>query len=938
MTRRWMQGWAVSAGACCMALLAGCFGPEANTSADAGTDSGGDAGSIVFEAGCVDVDGDTFGLRCPAGPDCDDTDARTHLECGGSNVGTEGACDVASTEAVDCYGAPSLLDSGDTLCSRGTRFCVGGRWTHCSSDSEFTLEGNHLLPLVSTGPNACSPCDPLCGLSTDYPDATGLTTTNSSGVVYDPIDGGITLPSMMGMTLEDMDGDGVPDMWDAYPTDPLLDGYHDATPPQIFHLLPYMGMPVYDPLNIQVTVNTVDIYVLFDNTGSMNQERANLVTTIGCAAGDVGCPVAGGIIQQIRAAIPDAWFGLGWFQDFPVSPYGLPPGDPLNPQDAPFVHVQDVTASTAATQAAVATLTTNPGSGADGPEAIPPALYSIATGAAVTHGVVPITDFPARSTACSVPGGIGYPCFRPGSTPILLVFTDSPMHNGPVLPSVSSSNYNASIATRTYTQARDALIGIGAKLVTIWSGNDACSEYGCNQSTDKGWREPSYCEGCATATTSCTCPATVPYLCGTGVPAPPRTGPTACAPVTRSCNTCGPNCGCNPSSGNGCISCSFTECTCYKPPNTCTPATPGAVCTAGTSYGTLCMPQVPAVAHPLTCSPAMYTACPPGAASPCTSYNTGLNVMAHAPPITLSPSDLYRHCTNRSTTQCVVWSANSGGVQWRQLGVDTDSVDPMTLQPVYTQIAANGGTSGTFATSVVDSIQQLAGYLRQDITVVVHDDPATPAVDERLFVANIVPVPSAETAMRCTGTVASPAKFIQCLPGTNAQFQITFQNNIVMPMILAAQEFNFTIEVVANGTSSLSSTPVRIVVPPSGNVFAPTGYYQRDYDSTTICHGTERPNWQSFSWSPGAQPAGTNITFEFYTAESIADLDTATAVSVVTPPSTSPINVSSLLTAAMEASQLPYLRVRAVLNADSMHLSAPLLSGFEMTFTCSPGE
>lgn len=919
------------------AWAVGCQAPLSDSSdVDAGDAAVDASEEITFQPPCIDLDGDGFGLHCTAGADCNDGDATRAANCGGRNVGTEGPCDVPSSVAVSCFGAPSLLDSGDTLCSRGTRFCVGGQWSHCSSDDEFTLSGNHLLPLVSTGPNACSPCDPLCGLSTDYPDATGLTTDNSMGVVYDPIGGGITLPSMMGSTLDDTDGDGVPDDYDAYPADPLLDGYHDAVPPQIFRLLPFGGPPVYDPLDIAIQVNTVDIYILFDNTGSMNQERANLVTTIGCGVGDPGCPAAGGIVQQIRGAIPDAWFGLGWFQDFPVSPYGLPAGDPLNPQDTPFVHVQDITASIPSTQAAVGTLTTNPGSGADGPEAIPPSLYSIATGSAITRGA--ITEWPARATACATAGGIGYPCFRPGSTPIVLLFTDSPMHNGPTLPTVSASNYSAAVPTFNYAQARDALVAIGAKVVTIWSGNDACSEYGCNASTDKGWRQQDYCEGCATVTTSCTCPATVPYLCPNAVPAAPRTGPTACGAVTRACNTCNAGCGCNPSSGNGCVTCSFTECTCYKPPNTCTAATPGAVCTMGMNYSTLCMPQIPAVSHPVGCSPAAYSSCPPGSPLPCNSYNTGLNPLTHVPPITLSPNDLSRYCTMRSTTECAVWAANSGGLQWRQLGVDTGSVDPATLQPVYTQIASNGGTSGSFATSVVSSIQQLAGYLRQDITVVVNDDPSTPAVDETQFVANVVPVPSAQTMARCTGTIASPAQFTQCLPGTDAQFQITFQNNIVMPMLLLPQEFNFTISVIANGTSTLSTTPVRIVVPPNGNIYEPTGYYQRDYDSTTICHGTERPNWGSFTWSPAAQPAGTSIDFVFYTADTLAGLDSATAVTVSTPPTASPIDVSATLTAALEGTQLPYLRVRAVLNADSTRVYAPLLNGFEMTFTCSPGE
>jgi len=59
--------------------------------------------------------------------------------------------------------------------------------------------------------------------------------------------------------------------------------------------------------------------------------------------------------------------------------------------------------------------------GADGPESQVESLYQIATGEGLGSWV----------PAYAGPDCVGAPCFREGALPIIVMFTDAPMHNGP---------------------------------------------------------------------------------------------------------------------------------------------------------------------------------------------------------------------------------------------------------------------------------------------------------------------------------------------------------------------------------------------------------------------------------------------------------------------------------------------------------------------------
>lgn len=340
-------------------------------------------------------------------------------DAGACTAADPGCACVPGTAPVTCFGEP-VLDGAGLLCTEGAQYCRGGFWSACETVREFHLES---LGAVIDGPVECNPCNPDCSISRDVPTTGDLTPMNSTDVIYDPggggVPGGIVIDGGMVSTgsLPDADGDGVPDEFDSAPTNPRVTGHEG----EFFHVLEFGGPGVLDPFTFDVQVMTADIYFLVDTTGSMGGEIANLRS--GLTSGNLlpGCP--GGVIGAIRCTIPDAWFGVGSFDDYnycPDSFWGPCVGRRSPEGDVPYIHRLDISSSTAAAQAAVNALTIH--WGGDRPEGNSQALYAMATGNA-------IRDIGPRG-ACGG-GRWGYPCFRPGTIPIVIHITDANFHNGP---------------------------------------------------------------------------------------------------------------------------------------------------------------------------------------------------------------------------------------------------------------------------------------------------------------------------------------------------------------------------------------------------------------------------------------------------------------------------------------------------------------------------
>ncbi len=190
---------------------------------------------------------------------------------------------------------------------------------------------------------------------------------------------------------------------------------------------------------------------LIDSTGSMRDE----IDTVRSRLRDV-------VVPGVRAAIPDAAFGVALFGEFPVDPYGPPS---VRPYELRTPITSDVTLVAAALDA------TPSWGNFDDPEADVEGLYQVITGAGygdpTTPGYIP------PSVGCPG-GGTGGGCFRHDALPIVMLITDAPMHNGPPgVPPIAP--YDITPAPHSYEDAVSAVTGLHALVIGL-GASDATGE------------------------------------------------------------------------------------------------------------------------------------------------------------------------------------------------------------------------------------------------------------------------------------------------------------------------------------------------------------------------------------------------------------------------------------------------------------------------------
>ncbi|HEY8432590.1 MAG TPA: hypothetical protein VIL20_29670 [Sandaracinaceae bacterium] len=201
-------------------------------------------------------------------------------------------------------------------------------------------------------------------------------------------------------------------------------------------------------LRIPASLAVVDIVFLIDSTGSMRDE----IATVRARLRDV-------VVPGVRAAIPDAAFGVALFGEFPVLPHG-----PSTVR--PYELRTQVTTDLARIEAA---LDATPEWGNfDHPEASIEGLFQVVTGAG--YGAPGTPGFVPPSAGCAS-GGSGGACFRRDALPIVMLITDAPMHNGP--PGVAPVDpYAFEPAPHTYEDAVAAVTALGALVIGL-GANDA---------------------------------------------------------------------------------------------------------------------------------------------------------------------------------------------------------------------------------------------------------------------------------------------------------------------------------------------------------------------------------------------------------------------------------------------------------------------------------
>jgi hypothetical protein len=181
------------------------------------------------------------------------------------------------------------------------------------------------------------------------------------------------------------------------------------------------------PGSLSAQARPPDVIFLLDTTGDMGGAISNLKVAF-----------TGTIAPALNASHPGIAYGVAFFRDFPVAPYGLP-----NPPDYPYSLAQVVTTNTTAVNVAINSATALPlGSGGDVDESGHEALYQVAAGDGVTWtgGSLPPSD-------------IG---FRTGSPRVVVVITSARPHE----------TYTG-FTTHSSTEALMALAGAGVKVAGI---------------------------------------------------------------------------------------------------------------------------------------------------------------------------------------------------------------------------------------------------------------------------------------------------------------------------------------------------------------------------------------------------------------------------------------------------------------------------------------
>jgi hypothetical protein len=267
-----------------------------------------------------------------------------------------------------------------------------------------------------------------------------------------------------------------------------------------------------------------------------------------------------------------------------------------------------------------------------------------------------------------------------------------------------------------------------------------------------------------------------------------------------------------------------------------------------------------------------------------------------------------------------------------ELGRVTGSVNQFG-QP-YRSTIAGDGTGLT--TGVLDAIRALVGDTRRDISLVGEDNPATAGVDESNFIDAVVAAACPTTGINnCLGGQGT-SSCLGCLADSQLSFDFRVGNDFVAQTAVD-QVFDFDLVALADGSVELGRTPVRVMVPALGTSFG-DGFYQNTYDSDIVCEmPPERPDWGTLTWTNLVTPSDSVVEFEFFTADTVAELDNQIP-SIYTVDDTMPdtVDVGDLLIAQGKPNYMPYLKIRAKVQASTDLESTPSFDGWSMEFHCIP--
>ncbi|MGB8328801.1 MAG: vWA domain-containing protein [Polyangiales bacterium] len=780
----------------------------------------------------------------------------------------------------------------------------------CQTDEPGSIGAAYAAAV--TPPASCGSSDPTCAVAQDFPTGADLTQSNSANLGYSSASNGLQLIGGSG-NIVDSDGDDVPDPADECPGpgwripcdgDASNDGLYQTT---------YYGLAGEYTLGADIKadgkIRTADVYILMDATGSMVGEQVQLVNDLISGTfidpGDCATAADTGLTGALKCVVDDVWMGLGQFNEVPLSPHGHPYGY------TPYHHHLDVTNDLQHLLDGVSALTTT--SNVDNPEAATQAMYSVATG----QGLGPWV--PNRQ-GCPV-GRWGYPCFRPGALPVIMLFTDAEMYNGPRTgsPKYKDPPFNGTVglATRLPPLEQDPAMLYSSDALSAHNlgdlSNKSVSVMGSNVNfgNDFTTRTVGTCKRCSGST------------CWTdGYDGVVRFSLSS----ARSTFVSGEG-SFYPYTNLALLDSSLAFLDCNRGPG-------------GSDYWGRMTKSL---------SAGTWYAVADAAVEPSSSakshkgpFQIRIQTTADDPswetkrlPITWT--EVETELLARAIKVVSIVSPGNDGLVGEadadELGRVTGSVT-QGGQPYRSTIAGDG--SG-LTTGILDAVRALVGDTRRDITVIAEDNPSTPGVDESRFVSQVVaticPTVGINNCLGGQGTDTCE----DCLAESVLSFEFRVGNDFVASTGVD-QVFDFDLVSVADGSVELNRIPVRVMVPAAGAEFG-TGFYQNTYDSSVICTiPPERPDWDSLTWT-GSTPGDSEIEFEFFTAESVEELENQIPVSAVVDDSMgNVIDVRGLLVSEGRVGRQIYLKVRARLQASTDLANTPVLSGWSMQFNCYPAD
>lgn len=256
---------------------------------------------------------------------------------------------------------------------------------------------------------------------------------------------GVTDAGETSATNGDSDADGVSDLIEvAAGTNPNDPADNPQANGDFVFVEPYMQpqSPNDDDLDFSTQLKAVDMYVLLDRSGSMDGEYSAIRANLSTVVNHLTCPPLG--TGNPATCIPDLWAGAGTigYQGSGAGAYE----NKIDIRQAPnFLTLPDRTEPT----------------GSNSMEPLTFAAYAAVTGLGGVNYSMP--GVPARASCAGSPAALagyttfGYPCFRQGALPVVLLATDeTPLTGG---DTYKNPNW-ATIVLPEFTNAKAKLVGI----------------------------------------------------------------------------------------------------------------------------------------------------------------------------------------------------------------------------------------------------------------------------------------------------------------------------------------------------------------------------------------------------------------------------------------------------------------------------------------------